>query len=274
MDARGRPTSSDRCAYQRPWVIAGVSAGIGVGSALLLLLLRAAAARGPLTPAWAWRELSTQFVTYVYLATSTGALLGLAGFAAAGAVARLEETSHTDPLTQVANRRAFEERLQAEILRAADTGLAVSFMLVDVDELKRINDRQGHVSGDAALRRVAEVLVRACRSRDMVARWGGDEFAVVMSRTRAEEAAAVAERVHEALEAANEDPRRTGPVVSVSIGIADHGAPYPVRPGALFEAADRALMSAKRKGRHRTSVAPGEGTGRATEPLRSAPSVR
>jgi len=89
----------------------------------------------------------------------------------------------------------------------------------------------------------------------MVARWGGDEFAVVMSRTRAAEAEAVARRVHLALEGLEHDAKSAVPRLSVSIGIADHDAPWQIRPLALFGAADRALRRAKEQGRHRTNFA-------------------
>jgi diguanylate cyclase (GGDEF)-like protein len=255
MNVRARRVEKPIIGARRIAIVALLSFCAGLASVAVLFMVRAATTLASVTSAWAWDEVSAQFVTYLCVATSTTAILALTGSIVARTFARLYAASRTDPLTQVANRRALEERLEAETA-GAESALPVAFMLVDVDELKIINDKEGHATGDTALCTVAHVLARACRARDMVARWGGDEFAVVMSRTRSGEAMAVARRIHEALHAANADPNRVGPAVSVSIGVVEHSVPRAVRSSELFEAADRALLHAKRHGRDCTSVAP------------------
>ena len=240
-----------------------VALGLGIGSPLLFLLLRivAALAHGaPLGRASLAHELSVQLATVGYIATSTLLVVLICGAIARRVIDRVVLTSLTDPLTQAANRRALEARMSTEIARAAAARIPVTLMVVDVDQLKEVNDVEGHLAGDRALCTVADVLGRACRSRDMVARWGGDEFVVLMARTGAPEAMAVAERVHKALRALSADGRSLP--LSVSVGIAEYDGTQPTRPIALFEAADRALFNAKRKGRNRTSIAPAGPPGR------------
>ncbi len=103
---------------------------------------------------------------------------------------RLQAESRTDPLTGLPNRRAFEEAL-AQISSASPTVLA----LVDLDELKSINDRLGHAAGDQALRSVAGVLEGSVRTDDLACRWGGDEFALVLPGATLQDGCRVAERI-------------------------------------------------------------------------------
>ena len=104
------------------------------------------------------------------------------------------EASH-DPLTRLSNRRHFLERIQQEITRAAASGESFSIVFLDVDQLKRINDTYGHLAGDALLREVSNALMDAVRGEDVVARYGGDEFVVLLPATPAAAAASVAQRI-------------------------------------------------------------------------------
>jgi len=104
------------------------------------------------------------------------------------------EASH-DPLTRLNNRRHFLERIQQEIARANEGGETFSIVFLDVDELKRINDTYGHLAGDALLREVSNALMDAVRGEDVVARYGGDEFVVLLPSTPAAAAASVAQRI-------------------------------------------------------------------------------
>jgi len=108
------------------------------------------------------------------------------------------EASH-DPLTRLNNRRHFLERIQHEITRAAATGETFSIVFLDVDELKRINDTYGHLAGDALLREVSNALMDAVRGEDVVARYGGDEFVVLLPATPAAAAASVAQRISDGI---------------------------------------------------------------------------
>ena len=108
------------------------------------------------------------------------------------------EASH-DPLTRLNNRRLFLERLEQEVARATASGESFSIIFLDVDELKRINDTYGHLAGDALLREVANALMDAVRGEDVVARYGGDEFVLLLPSTPAPAAASVAQRISEGI---------------------------------------------------------------------------
>jgi diguanylate cyclase len=186
-------------------------------------------------------------------------LLGL-GFALLGwsvgrRVDALTLTSLEDAMTRVGNRRHWEERLAEELERAITSRMPLSVLILDVDNLKKLNDQYGHAVGDRALAIVGDVLLETCRSRDVPARFGGDEFAVLLPRTRSGEAKVVAERIRAALAR-----RRTvlgAPIESlltVSIGISDLEAIREPRTDLLFESADQALYAAKEGGRDRIEV--------------------
>src|SRR6266478_3230704 len=155
----------------------------------------------------------------------------------------------SDPLTGLANYRLLLERLDSEIKRYLRDGPPFSVLLLDLDGLKKINDEHGHLVGSLALCRIAEVLLLSCRAVDTAARYGGDEFAVVLPGTSSEHAKRVAQRIAERLKEDLETPK-----LSASIGIAE----YP-RDGSTIEhmlsAADRALYDEKRRAAGRSAAA-------------------
>ena len=168
---------------------------------------------------------------------------------------RLAELAFEDSLTGLANRRALDERLDAEVTAALEEERDLALVLCDVDNLKDINDRAGHQAGDAALVKVAHVLSAAAGDGDgdanMVARLGGDEFCLLLAGASAADARATVER---ALELLGED----APVAAgISAGIASIGSGAR-RPADLMRAADAALYTAKRNGRRRVFVARSE----------------
>ena len=148
-----------------------------------------------------------------------------------------------DPLTGLANYRLLVERVDEQIKRYGRTNKPFVVLLMDLDSLKKINDEYGHLVGSLAICRLAEVLHLSCRETDTAARYGGDEFALVLTETSAEKAALVAQRVAQRLSQDAEEPR-----LSVSIGIAE----FP-RDGATIEhllsAADQSLYNDKRRDR-------------------------
>ena len=148
-----------------------------------------------------------------------------------------------DPLTGLANYRLLVERVDEQIKRYGRTNKPFVVLLMDLDGLKKINDEWGHLVGSLAICRLAEVLHLSCRETDTAARYGGDEFALVLTETSAEMAALVAVRVAQRLSLDAEEPR-----LSVSIGIAE----FP-RDGATIEhllsAADQSLYNDKRRDR-------------------------
>ena len=154
---------------------------------------------------------------------------------------QLRQQASSDSLTGLGNHRRLFEVLQAEIGRSNRTTREFSLMLLDLDGLKAINDQFGHVAGDRALFRIAQILRDCCRSVDTAARHGGDEFALVLPETGMAAATLVAQRICELLEKEAEQPK-----LSVSIGIASHPKDAETI-GTLLYAADKALYAMKDK---------------------------
>ena len=148
----------------------------------------------------------------------------------------------TDPLTGLASYRRLLEGFKAEVQRSRRTGRIFSFVLFDLDDLKKINDIHGHLAGSRALCRLANVLRKQCRNIDLVARHGGDEFSVLLPETKAEGAEQLARRICERLSSDSEEPR-----LSASSGISvfpEDGETIE----AIFSVADRALYGMKGNG--------------------------
>ena len=164
-------------------------------------------------------------------------------------VHRLSEASRTDPLTGVLNRRGFDERMSAALARAARNGRPVSLLLGDLDEFKRLNDRCGHAAGDRALRRFASVAMACAKRTQIVGRFGGEEFAVLLPDTDAIAAYAFAERMRRAYRDASAGV--DGATLSVGIASLPGAA---AEPELLLRSADRALYAAKALGRDRSIV--------------------
>jgi diguanylate cyclase (GGDEF)-like protein len=152
-----------------------------------------------------------------------------------------------DPLTGLFNRRYFDSRLEAELQRARRHGEPLTLLMVDIDNFKAINDEHGHVVGDRLLRCVSERLRRGVRIFDVCARYGGDEFAILMPSSNVDTAMLVAERIRSSVrghcghEAAS---------VTVSIGIAHSDG----RERELLSIADRALLEAKAMGKNAVRI--------------------
>jgi diguanylate cyclase (GGDEF)-like protein len=163
-------------------------------------------------------------------------------------VARLEADATTDPLTGLANHRAFQERLRAELARAARHGHSVAVAMVDVDNFKAVNDAGGHAVGDEVLRAVAGVLREHLRVEDVLARVGGDEFAVLLPEAGAHHAVAALERARRAIERA---PHAGGARVTISAGVCD--VAHATEAEDLTRFADGALYFSKEHGRNRIS---------------------
>jgi diguanylate cyclase (GGDEF)-like protein len=174
--------------------------------------------------------------------------------------ARLVRSGDTDFLTGFPNRRYLQSRLRQELARAQRAGHALACLMIDVDHFKRINDQYGHLAGDAVLREVAQRIDAEMRLSDMGARFGGDEFAIVLPQGNISDAERVAARV---LQAVRSQPLTIGShateIVTLSIGVAA-AAPaagmrdYKVLAERLIAEADAALYRAKSAGRNRIAT--------------------
>jgi diguanylate cyclase (GGDEF)-like protein len=169
---------------------------------------------------------------------------------------RVETQAVTDPLTNLWNRRYMAETLEREVARALRFGHEVSLIVIDVDEFKKINDRQGHLQGDIVLERVADVVREATRTIDVAARYGGDELAVILVETGREGATTLGERLGERMREA-EVPLRDGESMGVTISVGVATVPDSADSlESLVDAADRALLRAKRAGKNQLRTAP------------------
>ena len=166
--------------------------------------------------------------------------------------ARMRQLAYVDGLTGIHNRRYFEMRIVEELERASRFQGRMSVIMVDIDHFKRLNDEFGHLLGDEVLRGVAGILKQQLRKVDMVCRYGGEEFAVVVPETTGENAVTVAEKLRRQIES-HPFPGVPRPV-TISCGVAD----YPLHGGTRDEvvaAADGALYAAKQAGRNRVIAA-------------------
>jgi diguanylate cyclase (GGDEF)-like protein len=183
-----------------------------------------------------------------------GTLVDQAATALALVRARIE--AGTDPVAGCMNHRAMRRRLDEEIVRAARSGSPLSCLLIDLDNFKLVNDRHGHQAGDATLRGVVQALVGEFRAFDRVARYGGDEFVVILPNADLQSATAAATRALERLRALPSLQGETG--VPASIGAAQWHPP--MTTDELLAACDAALLRSKRQGKGRVTGA--------TQPIR------
>jgi diguanylate cyclase (GGDEF)-like protein len=165
----------------------------------------------------------------------------------------LAERATRDALTGLVNRRELFARFERE-LALARRGRALSLVVLDIDHFKRINDSHGHPAGDEVLRQVAHCLARSVRESDVVARVGGEEFAVLAIDATGPAAAAMAESLRKAIESLEIDVEQQRVAISASFGVAAFGTESEI--DALYRRADQALYEAKAGGRNRVVVAP------------------
>jgi diguanylate cyclase (GGDEF)-like protein len=165
---------------------------------------------------------------------------------------QLEKAAATDPLTGLLNRQAFDLVFDVALRESQRDGQALSAVLIDVDFFKAVNDTHGHLVGDAVLRAVADLLKGQLRDADVMARWGGEEFLVLLKDCPLQNALGVAEKLRGKVEAHRFAALPGSPPLTISLGIAqlDPGE----STGSLFNRADAALYAAKRNGRNRVEV--------------------
>lgn len=167
---------------------------------------------------------------------------------------RLKYAGLIDPLTETNNRRFFEQRLEEEVSRAKRANQPLACLFMDVDHFKRINDDYGHPLGDKALRHIAAVIRSQLRTSDVLARYGGEEFVALLPNTDRENALLVAERIRTTVATSPLPlPEAQTLPITVSLGLAISSAWHQQTNLAarMIEAADHALLAAKRSGRNR-----------------------
>jgi diguanylate cyclase (GGDEF)-like protein len=196
---------------------------------------------------------------YLYMLVSTCAVFGSAGLVAGMRADRLRESrdrfhelSEKDDLTQLPNSRAFGVHVRRAVEEAGIRREPVSLLLIDLDSLKFVNDRWGHQVGSASLRHVAHLVRETKRSEDLAARWGGDEFTVLMPRADEKAAARLAREIVEKVRVTPVEHQGAQYPVTVTIGVATVRAPAP--GFNIFGLADRALYDGKLAGRNQFRI--------------------
>ncbi|HEU5193472.1 MAG TPA: GGDEF domain-containing protein [Methylomirabilota bacterium] len=167
--------------------------------------------------------------------------------------ARLKETSFKDDVTGLYNRRFFSLRLEEELSRYRRFNHPVSVVLLDLDGFKAVNDDYGHSVGDETLRDVAQILMKHSRGINVVSRYGGDEFAVLLVETSKAGARLYADRIREVV---SKYPFSHGKVITASFGVASLPDDEAGTAEDLFRAADEALYTAKRAGKNQVAATP------------------
>jgi diguanylate cyclase (GGDEF)-like protein len=229
------------------YAIAG--AILSLGEPIGLLIVRELSGGGPVLT-----ELSQERLTYAYVFVTMAIVLSIFGYLVGRHADQLAALSETDALTRLPNRRALRRRLLHELRRAERDRMPISLVFADVDGLKRINDHAGHAAGDHAIRRVADAITATLRTSDLGARWGGDEFAMVLPNTSADAARHSADRLFAQLSGADGAAPNQ---VTISVGIAtfDPAQGRSMSVEQLEQRADQALYAAKEAGRNRIVAA-------------------
>jgi diguanylate cyclase (GGDEF)-like protein len=171
------------------------------------------------------------------------------------ATAELERLATTDALTGLLNRRRFAERLGVELRRAARYGRPVAVVMLDLDHFKQVNDGRGHQFGDRVLVTATRTLRAQVRESDVVGRYGGEEFIVLLPETGLRAATIVAEKLRSAIAAAPFGDEGAALQLTISAGVAAYPECGAVDEDALVRLADEALYQAKRAGRNRVMTA-------------------
>ncbi len=240
------------------YLYSAVGALIGLGSPVGAFLLRWRLADPLLVADWARAELDYNFVFYAYMGIGTALAFAAFGYALglrseqlkignrllSARVDELHLKSVTDALSGAYTYGYLHEVLEIELQRALTSHAPLSLLIIDIDEFKRVNDGHGHLFGDRVIRETAETISAHVRSGDILGRYGGDEFVVVMPGADGATAMAIAERVRAGI-------AKNGYRTTVSIGAATFAGEGPASPSDLLHRADMNLYQAKRDGRNR-----------------------
>jgi len=169
---------------------------------------------------------------------------------------RLAELSMTDPLTSLYNRRYLMERFEEEVERARRYAYPVACCMVDIDDFKYVNDTYGHLQGDQVLQQLAMIMKNSNRVVDILARFGGEEFLMILPQTNLGGAETVAERLRQMTQDASLVPSDPNFRITVSIGASEFSADMTDAKADMLKQADDALFEAKRQGKNRVRLGP------------------
>ncbi len=231
---------------------------LGLGSPVGAFLMRYYLAEPILKLLWMRHELEYNALFYVYMGTGTAFSFVLFGYVLGlrserqrvrnrvldARVKDLHLKSVTDALTGAFSHGYMQEILELELQKALTEKSPLSVVMLDIDDFKRINDTHGHLFGDRVIREAVESISTSIRDRDILGRYGGDEFMVVMPGAGREVAAQVAERIHRAIGG-------SGALVTVSVGTATYDGQDGAQAAELLARADENLYRAKRSGKNR-----------------------
>lgn len=167
---------------------------------------------------------------------------------------QLQKMALTDPLTKLGNRATFDLSIKQAAACTQRSGSPYSLLMIDLDHFKKFNDAYGHQTGDSILRAIADAIHNSARNADICCRYGGEEFAVILPDTNANNAEVLAERIHKQVaKVSRRQPAGRMPI-TVSIGISCANRDSNIHPTQLIEEADQALYLAKENGRNRTEI--------------------
>ncbi len=166
---------------------------------------------------------------------------------------QLQKMALTDPLTKLGNRATFDMSIKQAAASTQRSGSPYSLLMIDLDHFKNFNDNYGHQTGDSVLRSVADAIRHSARNADICCRYGGEEFAVILPDTQANNAEVLARRIHKQVAKISRRQPAGRMAITVSIGISCDNR-SDIHPAQLIEEADQALYLAKDNGRNRTET--------------------
>jgi len=167
---------------------------------------------------------------------------------------QLQKMALTDPLTRLGNRATFDMSIKQTSARAQRAAIPYSLLMIDLDHFKWFNDSYGHQTGDKILQLVGEAIRSSARDSDICCRYGGEEFAVILPDTDAQNAQILAERIHRQIARVSRNSNQQQRQITVSIGISSASRHGLIDPKQVIDEADRALYLAKENGRNRTEI--------------------
>ena len=167
---------------------------------------------------------------------------------------QLQKMALTDPLTKLGNRATFDMSIKQAAASTQRSGSPHSLLMIDLDHFKSFNDNYGHQAGDSILRSVADAIKHSARDADICCRYGGEEFAVILPDTTANNAEVLAERIHKQVAKVSRKQPAGRNTITVSIGISCADSHTVSQPKKLIKEADQALYQAKDNGRNRTET--------------------